>query len=173
MHPNYRRGRKLLKEVRDIAAPAWSYRQTSARSRNAAQGIVQARNRFRHNIVKANAPVMFTKADLDGYPTVSRSPGIKTGDDVCTDGNVTAIQYGRGKRKERSDAQAALPYSRDARQRPQCSCPQQNARAPQQDRTTPWLKSWTTTRRKSNGKTGANAEKYINDLVAGSQPENR
>src|SRR6184192_4985250 len=40
---------------------------------------------FDTNIVKANAPVMFTKADLDALPdSFFASPGIKTGDDVYT-----------------------------------------------------------------------------------------
>src|SRR5213596_1124130 len=40
---------------------------------------------FDSNIVKAAAPVMFTKADLDGLPeSFFASPGIKTGDDVYT-----------------------------------------------------------------------------------------
>ncbi|PYK35820.1 MAG: hypothetical protein DME58_00655, partial [Verrucomicrobia bacterium] len=38
---------------------------------------------FDTNIVKSNAPVMFSKADLDGLPeSFFASPGIKTGDDV-------------------------------------------------------------------------------------------
>src|SRR6184192_1725574 len=40
---------------------------------------------FDTNIVKTIAPVMFTKADLDGLPeSFFASPGIKTGDDVYT-----------------------------------------------------------------------------------------
>src|SRR5438067_11683386 len=40
---------------------------------------------FDTNIVKATAPVMFTKADLEGVPeSFLASPGIKTGDDVYT-----------------------------------------------------------------------------------------
>src|SRR5436853_3750791 len=40
---------------------------------------------FDTNIVKATAPVMFSKADLDGLPeSFFASPGIKTGDDVYT-----------------------------------------------------------------------------------------
>src|SRR5437867_7321902 len=40
---------------------------------------------FDTNIVKSNAPVMFSKADLDGIPeSFFASPGIKTGDDVFT-----------------------------------------------------------------------------------------
>src|ERR1043166_8407643 len=40
---------------------------------------------FDTNIVKADAPVMFTKADLDGLPeSFFASPGIKSGDDVYT-----------------------------------------------------------------------------------------
>ena len=40
---------------------------------------------FDTNIVKSNAPVMFSKADLDGLPeSFFASPGIKTSDDVYT-----------------------------------------------------------------------------------------
>src|SRR4029453_2407629 len=40
---------------------------------------------FDTNIVKANAPVIFTKADLDGLPeSFFPSPGIKTGDEAYT-----------------------------------------------------------------------------------------
>src|SRR5881275_2340383 len=40
---------------------------------------------FDSNIVKATAPVMFTKADLDGLPeSFLAAPGVRTGDDVYT-----------------------------------------------------------------------------------------
>src|SRR5919201_1827687 len=40
---------------------------------------------FDTNVVKATAPVMFTKADLEGIPeSFLAAPGIKTGDDVYT-----------------------------------------------------------------------------------------
>src|SRR5207245_6610512 len=40
---------------------------------------------FDTNIVKASAPTMFTKADLDGLPdSFFASPGIRTGDDAYT-----------------------------------------------------------------------------------------
>src|SRR6266513_3902821 len=40
---------------------------------------------FDTNIVKANAPVIFTKPDLDGLPdSFFASPGIRTGDDAYT-----------------------------------------------------------------------------------------
>ena len=40
---------------------------------------------FDTNIVKANAPVIFTKAELDGLPeSFFASPGIRTGDDAYT-----------------------------------------------------------------------------------------
>src|SRR5947208_7476788 len=40
---------------------------------------------FDTNIVNASAPVIFTKADLDGLPdSFFASPGIKTGDDAYT-----------------------------------------------------------------------------------------
>src|SRR5438132_13420831 len=40
---------------------------------------------FDTNIVKANAPVIFTKADLNGLPdSFFASPGVRTGDDAYT-----------------------------------------------------------------------------------------
>jgi thimet oligopeptidase len=52
---------------------------------------------FDTNIVKVSAPVMFTKADLDGLPdSFFASPGIKTGDDAYT---VMAIRRKRFQRK--------------------------------------------------------------------------
>src|SRR5206468_10682511 len=40
---------------------------------------------FDMNIVKANAPVIFTEADLDGLPeSFFASPGVRTGDDAYT-----------------------------------------------------------------------------------------
>src|SRR5437870_8196248 len=40
---------------------------------------------FDTNIVKASAPVMFTKADLDGLPeSFLAAPGVRTGDDAYT-----------------------------------------------------------------------------------------
>ena len=92
---------------------------------------------FDTNVVKANAPVMFTKADLDGLPdSFFASPGIKTGDDVYTVMANVTWQFNTVEENAKSEAtrKAALPHSRDPRQRHKCSCTQSNARAPQQDR---------------------------------------
>jgi len=62
---------------------------------------------FDTNIVKSNAPVMYSKADLDGLPeSFFASPGIKTGDDVYNrDGEChLAIQHSAGERQKRGHA---------------------------------------------------------------------
>jgi Zn-dependent oligopeptidases len=77
---------KLLKEtLRDYRRAGLELPPTSARKlRNCARNC-RSGNGFRTNIVKSNAPVMFSKADLDGLPeSFFASPGIKTGDDVYT-----------------------------------------------------------------------------------------
>jgi len=85
---------------------------------------------------------MFTKADLDGLPdSFFARPASKTGDDVCTVmANVTwQFNTVRGKRKERSDAQAALTLFGDARQRHKCSLSSIKCSRSATRSHTPWL----------------------------------
>ena len=92
---------------------------------------------FDTNIVKANAPVMFTKADLDGLPeSFFASPGIKTGDDVYTVmANVTwQFNTVRGKREERGDAQTALSSFAKRWLKTNVSASEPDADAAEQDR---------------------------------------
>ena len=63
----------------------------------------------------AKAPVVFTKAELEGVPdSFFSSPGVKTGDDAYTVmANVTWQYITRdGKREERGDSQETLRHSR-------------------------------------------------------------
>ena len=60
---------------------------------------------FDTNIVKASAPVIFTKADLDGLPeSFFASPGIKTGDDAYTVMANVTWQYNTVDENAKSEA---------------------------------------------------------------------
>src|SRR5713101_6406698 len=60
---------------------------------------------FDTNIVKASAPVMFTKADLDGLPdSFFVSPGVKTGDDAYTVMANVTWQYNTVEDNAKSEA---------------------------------------------------------------------
>ncbi len=74
---------------------------------------------FDSNIVNAKAPVVFTKAELDGVPdSFFASPGVKTGDDAYTvHGQCDlAIRDRGGEREERGHAQKTLRHPRFAGQ---------------------------------------------------------
>src|SRR5438552_2520023 len=62
-------------------------------------------NDFDTNIVKASAPVIFTKADLDGLPeSFFVSPGIKTGDESYTVMANVTWQYNTVEENAKSEA---------------------------------------------------------------------
>ena len=67
---------------------------------------------FDSNIVEAQAPVVFTKAELDGVPdSFLASPGIKTGDDAYTVKRTSPGNTSRyGEREKRRGSQAPLHY---------------------------------------------------------------
>src|SRR5947208_5813613 len=66
---------------------------------------------FDTNIVKANAPVIFTKADLDGLPeSFFVSPGIKTGDESYTVMANVTWQYNTVEENAKSEATRTQPY---------------------------------------------------------------
>src|SRR5712691_1230344 len=107
---------------------------------------------FDTNIVKSNSPVMFSKADLDGLPeSFLASPGIRTGDDVYTVMANVTWQFNTVQENAKSEAMRKQLYIiRDSL----------------------GYKSWDDYQTEIKmAKTGTNAEKYINDLVAGSQPK--
>jgi len=130
---------------------------------------------FDTNIVKANAPVMFTKADLDGLPdSFFASPGIKTGDDVYTvTANVT-WQFNTVEENAKSEATRKQLYLIRETLAKDTNVPVLNQMLALRNKIALRLgyKSWDDYQTEVKmAKTGANAEKYINDLVAGSQPK--
>jgi len=130
---------------------------------------------FDTNIVKANAPVMFTKADLDGLPdSFFASPGIKTGDDVYTVMANVTWQFNTVEENAKSETTRKQLYLIREMLAKDTNVPVLNQMLALRNKIALRLgyKSWDDYQTEVKmAKTGANAEKYINDLVAGSQPK--
>jgi thimet oligopeptidase len=130
---------------------------------------------FDTNIVKANAPVMFTKADLDGLPdSFFASPGIKTGDDVYTVMANVTWQFNTVEENAKSEATRKQLYVIRETLAKDTNVPVLNQMLALRNKIALRLgyKSWDDYQTEVKmAKTGANAQKYISDLVAGSQPK--
>ena len=130
---------------------------------------------FDTNIVKAVAPVMFTKADLDGLPeSFFASPGIKTGDDVYTVMANVTWQFNTVEENAKSEATRKQLYVIRETLAKDTNVPVLNQMLALRNKIALRLgyKSWDDYQTEVKmAKTGTNAEKYINDLVAGIQPK--
>jgi oligopeptidase A len=130
---------------------------------------------FDSNIVKATAPVMFTKADLDGVPeSFLGSPGIKTGDDVYTVMANVTWQVNTVEENAKPEATRKQLYVIRDTLAKDTNVPVLNQMLTLRNKIALRLgyKSWDDYQTEIKmAKTGANAEKYINDLVTGSQPK--
>ena len=129
---------------------------------------------FDSNIVKAKAPVMFTKADLAGLPeSFFNSPGIKTGDDVYTVMANVTWQFNTGEENAKNEATRKQLYLvRETLAKNNVSVLNQMLALRNKIALRLGYKSWDDYQTEVKmAKTGANAEKYINDLVAGIQPK--
>src|SRR5947209_5117874 len=130
---------------------------------------------FDTNIVKAIAPVMFTKADLDGLPdSFFASPGIKTGDDVYTVMANVTWQFNTVEENAKSEATRKQLYVIRETLAKDTNVPVLNQMLALRNKIALRLgyKSWDDYQTEVKmAKTGANAEKYISDLVTGSQPK--
>ena len=130
---------------------------------------------FDTNIVNSSAPVMFAKADLDGLPeSFLASPGIRTGDDVYTVMANVTWQFNTVQENAKSEATRKQLYViRDSLGKNK-NVPVLNEMLALRNKIALRLgyKSWDDYQTEIKmAKTGTNAEKYINDLVAGSQPK--
>src|SRR3982751_6281714 len=130
---------------------------------------------FDSNIVKANAPVMFTKADLDGLPeSFFVSPGIKTGDDVYTVlANVT-WQFNTVEENAKKEATRKELYLVRETLAKDANVAVLNQMLALRNKIALRLgyKSWDDYQTEVKmAKSGANAEKYISDLITGTQPK--
>jgi thimet oligopeptidase len=130
---------------------------------------------FDTNIVKSNAPVMFSKADLDGLPeSFFASPGIKTGDDVYTVMANVTWQFNTVQENAKKEATRKQLYIVRETLAKDKNVPVLNQMLALRNEIALRLgyKSWDDYQTEVKmAKTGMNAEKYINDLVTGIQPK--
>src|SRR6059058_623547 len=129
---------------------------------------------FDSNIVKANAPVMFTKADLDGLPeSFFVSPGIKTGDDVYTVMANVTWQFNTVEENAKSErTRKELYVVRETLAKDNVFVLNQMLTLRNKIALRLGYKSWDDYQTEVKmAKTGTNAEKYINDLVSGIEPK--
>jgi thimet oligopeptidase len=130
---------------------------------------------FDTNIVKSNAPVMFSKADLDGLPeSFFASPGIKTGDDVYTVMANVTWQFNTVQENAKNEATRKQLYiiRETLAKNTNVSLLNQMLALRNEIALRLGYKSWDDYQTEVKmAKTGTNAEKYINDLVAGIQPK--
>jgi thimet oligopeptidase len=130
---------------------------------------------FQANIVATKAPVVFTKAELEGVPdTVLESPGVKTGDDSYTIlANVT-FQYNTV--EETAKKEATRKHLEDVRSNltREKNVPLLNNILAHRNQIALKLgyKSWDDFQTEIKmAKNGATARKFIQDLVVGIQPK--
>src|SRR4051812_34990354 len=130
---------------------------------------------FDTNIVKSNAPVMFSKADLDGLPeSFFASPGIKTGDDVYTVMANVTWQFNTVQENAKSEVTRKQLYLIRETLAKDKNVPVLNQMLDLRNKIALRLgyKSWGDYQTEVKmARTGTNAEKYINDLVTGIQPK--
>ena len=130
---------------------------------------------FDTNIVKASAPVIFTKADLEGLPeSFFASPGIKTGDDAYTVMANVTWQYNTVEENAKSEATRKKLYVIRETLAKDTNVPVLNQMLALRNKIALRLgyKSWDDFQTEIKmAKTGANAKKYISDLVTGIQPK--
>ncbi|HWM23924.1 MAG TPA: M3 family metallopeptidase [Chthoniobacterales bacterium] len=130
---------------------------------------------FGANIVAVQAPVVLTKAELEGVPeSFLASPGIKTGDDAYTvKANVT-WQYNAVMENAKSEELRKRLYVIHDSQAKDKNVTVLNQMLALRNKIALRLgyKSWADYQTEIKmAKSGAGAEKYINDLVAGTQPK--
>ena len=130
---------------------------------------------FDSNIVGVQAPVVFTKTELDGVPdSFLGSPGIKTGDDAYTvKANVTWQYQAVMDNAKSEEVRKRLYAVRDSLAKDK-NVAVLNQMLTLRNKIALRLgyKSWADYQTEIKmAKSGAGAEKYINDLVAGTEPK--
>ena len=130
---------------------------------------------FDTNIVKASAPVVFTKAELDGLPeSFFASPGIKTGDNAYTVMANVTWQFNTVEENAKSEATRKKLYVIRETLAKDTNVPVLNQMLGLRNKIALRLgyKSWDDFQTEIKmAKTSANAKTYINDLVIGIQPK--
>src|SRR5213596_1088660 len=130
---------------------------------------------FDTNIVNASAPVMFTKADLDGLPdSFFASPGVKTGDDAYTVMANVTWQFITVEENAKSEATRKQLYLVRETLAKDTNVSVLNQLLALRNKIALRLgyKSWDDYQTEIKmAKAGTNAERYINDLIVGIQPK--
>jgi thimet oligopeptidase len=130
---------------------------------------------FDTNIIKASAPVIFTKADLDGLPeSFFTSPGVRTADDAYTVMANVTWQFNTVEENAKSEDTRKRLYVIGETLAKDANVPVLNQMLALRNTIALRLgyKSWDDYQTEVKmAKTGANAEKYISDLVGGIQPK--
>ena len=130
---------------------------------------------FDTNIVKVNAPVIFTKADLEGLPeSFFASPGVQTGDDAYTVMANVTWQFNTVEENAKSEATRKQLYVIRDTLAKETNVPVLNQMLELRNKIALRLgyKSWDDYQTEVKmAKIGANAQKYISDLVTGIQPK--
>src|SRR5438876_2549056 len=130
---------------------------------------------FDTNIVKASAPVMFTKADLDGLPdSFFASPGVKAGDDAYTVMANVTWQFITVEENAKSEATRKQLYLVRETLAKDTNVSVLNQLLSLRNKIALRLgyKSWDDYQIEVKmAKAGTNAERYINDLIVGIQPK--
>jgi thimet oligopeptidase len=130
---------------------------------------------FDTNIVKANAPVIFTKADLDGLPeSFFASPGIRTGDDAYTVMANVTWQFNTVEENAKSEATRKKLYVAHDSLAKAKNVPVVNQMLALRNQIALRLgyKSWADYQAEIRmAKTAANAQAYIDKLITGIQPK--
>ena len=130
---------------------------------------------FDTNIVKAKAPVVFTKAELDGVPeSFFASPGVKTGDDAYTVMANVTWQFIAVEENAKSGATRKKLYVIHDSLAKDTNVSVLNQMVLLRNKIALRLgyKSWDDYQTETRmAKTGAGAKSYIGNLVAGIQPK--
>ena len=130
---------------------------------------------FDSNIVEVQKPVVFTKAELDGVPeSFLASPGVKTGDDAYTvKANVTWQYVAVMENAKNTEVRKRLYIIHDTMAKEK-NVAVLNQMLALRNKIALRLgyKSWADYQTEIKmAKSAAGAEKYINDLIAGTQPK--
>ncbi|HJT80744.1 MAG TPA: M3 family metallopeptidase [Chthoniobacterales bacterium] len=130
---------------------------------------------FESNVVKTQVPVIFTKAELEGMPaSFFETPDLKTGDDAYTVMANVTWQYNAVEENARSETTRKKLYVIHDSLAREANLPVLNQLLALRNKTALRLgyKSWDDYQTEIKmAKSGAGAKKYINDLIAGTQPK--
>jgi thimet oligopeptidase len=168
---------KLLKEtLRDCRRAGLSLDLESRKAvEDLRKRLAKLGTDFDTNIVSAKAPIVFTKAELDGVPdSFLSAPGVKTGDDAYTVMANVTWHYRTVMENAKSEATRKKLYIARYTLAKDTNVPVLNQMLALRNKIALRLgyKSWDDYQTEIKmAKTGDDAKRYIGDLVVGIQPK--